>query len=93
MPELIVERVSKDSKGFLRRQREALYHQEQIKNNPTVQTFDAWIDWLMSVCKVQTSDGSDPREALLDLSETEYNELMKQFRGDDAEAVPTKNGS
>lgn len=92
MAELIVTRVSKDKKGYLRRQRESLHHQNELRTNPSVETFDAWIDWLMSVCEIHTDDGSDAREALLDLSENEVDDLMKQFRGQEGESVPTKSG-
>lgn len=93
MADIVIKMPGKRAPGHLRRQRESLEIQERLRVNPTTADFDASIAWLLrTAVEVIVPDGVDPVDALLDLSEDEFNELMAAARGEEAAVDPPNGG-
>lgn len=85
--------------GFLRRQREAVKYREALRNNPSVQTMDDMITFLLGFV-VEPTDKEQARELLLDLSRDDYNRTLAavnqedpDFLGDSLRSVPSSRSS
>lgn len=92
MAEIKIVMPGKDKPGFLRRQRESLKIQQNLRANPTIEAFDESINWIIrTAVSIKVEDGNDPFDALLDLSEDELDTLMESVRGG-AHVVDPQNG-
>jgi hypothetical protein len=92
--EMIVKANTPKSKGHFRRRGEWIQIQERWRKERSYEAYQAQLEWLLKAGQITMSDGSDPMEALLDLSEEEADALIAQVMGvAEGETVPTKNGS
>lgn len=73
-----------EAPGFLRRQREAIKYREALRTNPSVQTMDEMVDFLLTFV-VEPEDRSQARELLLDLSRDDYNRTLAAVNQEDSD--------
>lgn len=71
-----------EAPGFLRRQREAIKYREALRTNPSVQTMDDLITFLLGFV-VEPTDREQARELLLDLSRDDYNRTLAAVNQED----------
>lgn len=90
--QIIVRPPAKNTPGFMRRRMELLKLTERLNKEQSSEAFEALIRFHLRVNEVIVSDGIDPFEAFLDLSEEQFEELAKGIRGDD-DAVPPQSGA
>lgn len=81
----------KTDPGFLRRQRKALGLKEALENNPTAQTVDDLVDYLVDFVTVP-EDREEAREALLDATEAQFMDMLTLASGGDSTVPPGKGG-
>jgi hypothetical protein len=94
MTEITIKPPAKDKPGYLRRMRELGAIQEEMNTNPSLATFDKMIDFVLKHAEVSAPEGTDLREALLDLSEEQFKALTGVLQGDkDNSAVPPPSGA
>lgn len=89
--ELVIKPVSKSKPGYLRRQLELA----RIRQLQQVQPYDGLmqlIDFTLENAEVSAPKGVDAREALLDLSEEDYSEIIKAMSGEES-AVPPESAA
>lgn len=73
--------------GFLRRQREAIYHREQLRTDGSVASIDGMIGFLTQFV-TSPADREQARELLLDLSREDYNNLLNAVNREDPDFLP-----
>lgn len=83
---LVFEPPSKDTPGFLRRQRRALELKDQAKLDPTPATIDEMVEFLLPYVK-EPEDRKEAADALWDASEEQFNQLLDVISGK-GQAVP-----
>jgi len=91
-PIITIKPPPKSKPGWARRQREVVRIQEVLSKGPNLAAFDEMLDLMLKECEVTVPDGVDPREALLDLSEEDFDNVMTAMRGDKS-TVPPTNGA
>ena len=91
--EIVIKPAGPDKPGYLRRVRKAMGIQQRMANEGGVEAFDEMIDFLLAESDVTVPKGVDPREALMDLSQDQYNELIGTFSGTSSTAVDPQNGA
>lgn len=93
MADITIEMPGKDKPGFFRRQREALSFQQELRENASPATIDRFIDWILKTAlRVEVPKGVDPHEAMLDLSQNEYEALMAAASGGEPAVDPPNGG-
>lgn len=91
MSEITIKAPGREAPGYLRRMRRAMTLQErQRTEGPSAGLLDELIDFVLAEAEVSAPAGVDVREALLDLSQTEWNALMSATAGGagDANGAP-----
>jgi hypothetical protein len=73
---------SRDAPGFLRRQREAIRFSEELTKTPSIETMDELIEFLLQFVTIP-EDRDEAREALLDASQNQFQELLTVLKGSD----------
>lgn len=91
--EIVIRPPGPDKPGYLRRVRTAMGIQNRLASDGGVDAFDAMLDFILGEAEVVVPDGVDPREALLDLSQTEYETIFSSFTGGNNGAVDPQNGA
>lgn len=86
--DLVFKLPGKDTPGFLRRQREAIRFSENLKDNPTVETVDALVSFLVDYVE-EPKDRKEAAEALWDASENQFMELLGALSGGQEAENPT----
>lgn len=78
---------SADAPGFLRRQRDALRFAETLKDkdNITSATIDAMADFLLPYI-VAPKDRDEARNALLDMSQAQFEAMLNAITGEQGKA-------
>ena len=77
MSEIVIRAPGREAPGYLRRMRRAMELQErQRTEGPSAGLLDELIDFVLAEATVAAPAGVDVREALLDLSQVEWNALM-----------------
>lgn len=84
---LVFSPPSNETPGYLRRMRQALSFQEKLTTNPTANTVDELVDFLM-LYVTEPEDKAEARELLLDASQAQFMELLTAITGDN-ETNPT----
>lgn len=87
MSQITFEKPSAKDKGYLRRTRSALEFLDGLKKDQNPTQVDRMIEFLLPFVKTP-EDRDQAREALLDASEEQFNELLAMVSGGDAN--PTK---
>lgn len=90
--EIVIRPAGADTPGFLRRMRTALALQERmLRGDP--QALDEMVDFIVeSADEVTVPDGVDPRDAILDLSQNDFQELFSVVSGNDQTVDPPNAG-
>ena len=78
--------VDKAKPGYLKRQKESMAIQRRIKENDET-AVDDMVDFVLKHCTVTGPEGADLREAIMELSEEEYQALFNT-----STVKPTKGG-
>lgn len=78
--------------GFLRRQRDAMHYREQLRTNPSGESMDAMIAFLLQFVTTPLDRGA-ARELLLDLSRQDYTKLLTAINAEDGDFLPTSRPS
>lgn len=86
--EITIQPPGKDKPGYLRRVRKAMGIQKRMAEEGGVEAFDEMIDFMLTESTVIVPKGVDPREALLDLLQAEYDAIFSAIKGDDAAVDP-----
>lgn len=89
MPELVFTPPDENTPGYLRRQREALKFMQLLKGDPTVETIDGMVDFLVEYV-TEPTDREQAREALWDASEAQFNTLLRSVLGQAGDENPTE---
>ncbi len=89
---ITVRAPGKNKPGFLRRQQKVQKFLTALKGGADLAAFEEMIDFILKENEVVVPDGVDPREALLDLSQEEYEAVMSNMAGGES-AVPPTNGA
>ena len=90
--EIVIRPPGPDSPGFLRRWKRSMALQARI-NEGDPGALDEMIDYMLETAEeVTVPDGVDPKEAILDLSRHEFDELIGAMRGDNG-AVDPQSGA
>jgi len=80
----------KSTPGYLRRQKEALRFLQQFKQDPSPETIDMMVDFLVGFV-VSPSEEDAAKEALWDASQEQFELLLNSVVGrEDDESNPTK---
>lgn len=87
--DLVFKLPDKDTPGFLRRQREAIRFSENLKDNPTVETVEALVNFLVDYVE-EPQDRKEATEALWDASENQFMELLSALSGGQQAENPTQ---
>ena len=83
----------KDVPGHMKRQRQIAVVVEQLQTHFSPQAVDDFIDWILSTAiEVKVPNGIDPRDAIFDLSENEFNVLLENVRGGNNTVDPQNGG-
>jgi hypothetical protein len=77
-------------KGYLRRQRKALAFAEIQADKPSPEMVNAMVDFIVDFV-VEPADKELARDAILDLSQKEFEEIMAAIRGEET-TIPKANG-
>jgi hypothetical protein len=80
MSQITFEKPSAKDPGYLRRTRSALEFLEGLKKDQSPQMVDRMIDFLLPFVK-NPEDRNLAREALLDASEDQFNQLLAMVSG------------
>ena len=81
MSKIVFQLPTSDSPGYLRRMRSALEFRERMSaGDPKPETVDALIDFLLPYVQEPENRG-EAREALLDATQEQYNELLGAISG------------
>jgi hypothetical protein len=75
MTEIVFVFPTADSPGYLRRQRAAVALQNDLASNPTVETIDRLVEFLLQFAK--EPDREAAREAIWDLPQARFTEVLK----------------
>lgn len=86
---IVFDLPSKDSRGFLRRQRELSTFQKMLRDKPDdPNTLNSLVNYLVGFI-VEPEDRKEAKEILWDMSKAEYDELLTAlFVVPDAEVPP-----
>ena len=86
MTDLVFTPPDENTPGFLRRQREALKFMQLLKDDPSPETIDGMVDFLVDFV-TEPKGKKEAIDALWDASEAQFNELLGAVIGkaDDAE--------
>jgi hypothetical protein len=79
--EIVIRPPGKEKPGYLRRVRRAMDIQKRMADEGSVEAFDDMIDFIVTESDVSVPDGVDPKDALLDLSQEEYDSIFSSFTG------------
>lgn len=91
-PKLVFDIPSSETRGFIRRQREAIRHREALRSSPSVATMDAMIDFLLTFVS-EPADRDAARELMLDMSRDDYNRTLSAVMQEDADFLQTSTAS
>jgi len=84
METIVFEPPGADAPGYLRRTRKALEFRQKAANDPTPETIDEMVDFLLPYIK-EPADRNEARETLLDASEAQFHQLIDAVSGDSAD--------
>lgn len=84
MSDLHITLPDRNTPGYLRRMREALRFQELLSIQPTVETMDLMVDFLLTYVD-KPEDRSEARELLLDASEQQFMDILSAITGENDE--------
>ena len=88
MSKLIFVRPDAEAPGYLRRMRQALEFQEAFKgSNPSPDSVDKLIEFLLPNIS-EPVDRDEAREALLDASQAQFQELLSVLTGGEENPTP-----
>ena len=90
--DVVIKPPGREKPGYLRRVRQAMALQERARVGMSVAALDEMVDFVLREAEVSAPDGVDVREALLDLSQDEWQRLMKATSGGDAGVDPPSDG-
>jgi hypothetical protein len=82
----------KKKPGFLKRQEKVQKFLTALRGGADLPAFYEMIDFILTENEVIVPDGVDPREALFDLSQEDYEAVMANMAGGD-NTVPPQNGA
>ena len=90
MTNLVFTPPDENTPGFLRRQREALKFMGSLKGDPSVETIDDMVVFLVQFV-TEPVDKDEAKEALWDASEAQFNDLLGAVLGKgDSDEDPTE---
>lgn len=90
--DLNIEAPGRDDPGFLRRTRRALELAESLKaSDPSPRLLDDLVEFVLPYV-VKPKDRKAAEEALLDLSQNEFDKIMDAIAGKEHEPPPQKGG-
>lgn len=89
MPKLVFTPPDENTPGYLRRQREALKFMQLLKGDPTVETIDGMVDFLVEFV-TEPKGKEEAKEALWDASEAQFNALLRSVLGQAGDENPTE---
>jgi len=75
-----------DAPGYLLRMKKALAFQQQLSDNPTPETIDALVDFLVDYV-TEPADKEEARDALFMASQAQFNDLLTAVVADSAEGT------
>lgn len=95
MTEIVFDLPTADTPGYLKRQRAAVALQGELAKNPTEQTVDKLVEFLVAFVK-EPADRKDAREAVWMLPQARITELIKMLSESQTppkESAPPATGS
>ena len=87
---LVIELPTRETPGYLRRQKRALEFSEKLKENQNnASIIDEMIEFILPLVKTP-EDRTEAREALWDISESKFEEILMALTGTKKQTDPTK---
>ncbi len=79
--EVVIRAPGRDKPGYLRRLRKAMELQAKAADGGTLADLDEMVDFVLAEAEVTGPLGANVRDALFDLSKTEWDALLKATTG------------
>ena len=80
MTDLVFTPPDENTPGYLRRQKQALKFMQSLQGDPTPDTIDGMVEFLVQFV-TEPKDDEQAREALWDASQAQFDSLLKSVLG------------